>query len=121
MLGGLAILGGPALFNINTAQSMTFGLARLFSPDAQFLLAAAIFGVTPNLLIKGLQQKAQEYESELRVAKRQRRKREVANLEVKEVTFETLFPFTVEPSQLTARARLLPMPPGWVWLAQRPS
>ena len=69
VLGGLAILGGPALFNINTAQSMSFGLARLFSPDPQFLLAAAIFGVTPNLLIKGLQQKAQEYESELKSSK----------------------------------------------------
>ena len=69
VLGGLAILGGPALFNVNTAQSMTFGLSRLFSPDPQFLLAAAIFGVTPNLLIKGLQQKAQEYESELKSSK----------------------------------------------------
>ncbi len=69
VLGGLAILGGPALFNVNTAQSITFGLSRLFSPDPQFLLAAAIFGVTPNLLIKGLQQKAQEYESELKSSK----------------------------------------------------
>ena len=68
-LGGLAILGGPALFNINTAQSMSFGLGRLFSPDPQFLLAAAVFGVTPNLLIKGLQQKANEYESELKSSK----------------------------------------------------
>jgi len=69
VLGGLAILGGPALFNINTTQSMTFGLGRLFSPDPQFLLAAAIFGLTPNLLIKELQQKAQEYESDLKSSK----------------------------------------------------
>jgi len=69
VLGGLAILGGPALFNINTMQSMTFGLAKLFSLDPQFLLAAAIFGVTPNLLIKGLQQKANEYETDLKSSK----------------------------------------------------
>ena len=69
VLGGLAILGGPALFNINTTQSMTYGLGRLFSPEPQFLLAAAIFGLTPNLLIKELQQRAQEYESDLKSSK----------------------------------------------------
>ena len=69
VLGGLAILGGPALFQISPAQSMNLSLTRLFSLDPQFLLGAAIFGVTPNLLIKGLQQKANEYEADLKSSK----------------------------------------------------
>ena len=36
----------------------------LLSP--QFLLAAAVFGATPNLVIQGLQQKAEEYATELK-------------------------------------------------------
>jgi hypothetical protein len=69
VLGGLAILGGPVLIQSSAAQSMSFSIARLFSLDPQFLLAAAIFGVTPNLLIKGLQQKANEYEDDLKSSK----------------------------------------------------
>ena len=69
VLGGLAILGGPVLIQSSAAQSMSFSIARLFSLDPQFLLAAAIFGVTPNLLIKGLQQKANEYEADLKSSK----------------------------------------------------
>ncbi len=34
--------------------------------NPRLLLAAAIFGVTPNLVIKGLQQKADEYATELK-------------------------------------------------------
>ncbi len=40
--------------------------SALFSLDPRLLLAAAIFGVTPNLVIKGLQQKADEYATELK-------------------------------------------------------
>jgi hypothetical protein len=67
-LGALAFFTGSA-FQSNEVQSMNFNLSNLFSPDPKFLIAAATFGVTPNLLIRGLQQKAQEYESDLKSSK----------------------------------------------------
>ena len=60
----LAALGGPALIGSTTEKPIVF--STLFSLDPRLLFAAAIFGVTPNLVIKGLQQKADEYETELK-------------------------------------------------------
>src|SRR6266487_2672554 len=63
----LADLGGPALLGSALARSLE--LPTLFSLDPRLLLTAAIFGIAPNLVIKGLQQKANEYENELQSSK----------------------------------------------------
>lgn len=63
----LASLGEPALLGSVTTKSLD--LATLFTLDPRLLLTAAIFGVTPNLVIRGLQQKANEYENELQSTK----------------------------------------------------
>lgn len=60
----LASLGGPTLLGSTTEKTVI--LSTLFTPDPRLLLAAAIFGVTPNLLIRGLKQKADEYATELK-------------------------------------------------------
>lgn len=60
----LASLGGPAL--IGSPAEKAVQLPAIFSLDPRLLLTAAIFGVAPNLLIKGLQQKAEEYATELK-------------------------------------------------------
>ena len=60
----LATLGGPTL--IGSSAEKVVQLSTIFSLDPRLLLTAAIFGVAPNLLIKGLQQKADEYATELK-------------------------------------------------------
>jgi len=60
----LATLGGPTL--IGSSAEKAVQLSTIFSLDPRLLLTAAIFGVAPNLLIKGLQQKADEYATELK-------------------------------------------------------
>lgn len=62
-----ATLGGSVL--IGSTSSKAIGLSTLFSLDPRLLFTAAIFGITPNLVIKGLQQKAKEYETELQSSK----------------------------------------------------
>jgi hypothetical protein len=63
----LAALGGPAL--LGPRPETPIELSTLFSLDPRLLLTAAIFGVTPNLVIKGLQEKANEYAAELQSSK----------------------------------------------------
>ncbi|HXX78094.1 MAG TPA: hypothetical protein VEI53_06375 [Ktedonobacteraceae bacterium] len=63
----LAGLGEPAL--LGATLSRTLELPTLFTLDPRLLITAAIFGVTPNLVIKGLQQKANEYENQLQSSK----------------------------------------------------
>ena len=63
----LAALGGPAL--IGPTPEKPIAISNLFSLDPRLLLTAAVFGVTPNLLIKGLQDKANKYASELQGSK----------------------------------------------------
>jgi hypothetical protein len=63
----LAALGGPALIGSPVEKHIV--LSKLFSLDPQLLLTAAIFGVTPNLLIKGLQERANKYSAELQSSK----------------------------------------------------
>jgi len=55
----LTALGGSALNNSNVQPA----LAQIFEVKPQSLLMAAVFGLTPNLLIKGLQNTARKYES----------------------------------------------------------
>jgi hypothetical protein len=58
----VAALGGAALGN---SMSVSVMLNDIFKLDPRLLLAAAVFGLTPNLLIKGLQEKAKKFESDL--------------------------------------------------------
>jgi hypothetical protein len=57
-----AALGGPAPGGMVT-------LGNIFNLDPKLFLAAAIFGLTPNLLIKGLQEKGRKYESDIESSK----------------------------------------------------
>jgi hypothetical protein len=62
----LATLGEHALIGSLSEKIVQVQLPTIFSLDPRLLLTAAIFGVAPNLLIKGLQQKAEEYATELK-------------------------------------------------------
>jgi hypothetical protein len=62
----VAALGGAALGNV---MSVSITLNDIFKLDPRLLFAAAIFGLTPNLLIKGLQEKAKKFESDLQSSK----------------------------------------------------
>ncbi len=62
-----ATLGGSVL--IGSTSDKAIALSTLFSLDPRLLFTAAVFGITPNLVIKGLQQKAKEYETELQSSK----------------------------------------------------
>jgi hypothetical protein len=57
-------LGGLGLSSLNEP-----GLEQIFKLVPQFLLLAAIFGLTPNLLITGLQNTAKKYESDIQSSK----------------------------------------------------
>src|SRR5258708_20139781 len=57
-------LGGSGLNSLNEP-----GLEQIFKLVPQFLLLAAIFGLTPNLLITGLQNTAKNYESAKQTSK----------------------------------------------------
>jgi hypothetical protein len=63
----LAALGGLAL--IGSSPEKHIVLSNLFSLDSRLLLTAAIFGLTPNLLIQGLQERAKKYADELQSSK----------------------------------------------------
>lgn len=60
----LTTLGGSGLSSLNA-----LGLEQIFRLTPQFLLLAAIFGLTPNLLITGLQNTARKYESDIQSSK----------------------------------------------------
>ncbi len=61
----LTTLAGSGLGSLNTSQD----LGQIFKVVPQFLLLAAIFGLTPNLLITGLQNAAKKYESDIQSSK----------------------------------------------------
>jgi hypothetical protein len=44
-------------------------LFYLSHPSSQLLLAAAFFGLTPNLIIRSLQQRGEKYASDLKSSK----------------------------------------------------
>jgi hypothetical protein len=62
----VAALGSTALGNDMSVPVM---LNNIFQLDPRLLFAAAVFGLTPNLLIKGLQEKAKKFESDLQSSK----------------------------------------------------
>jgi H+/Cl- antiporter ClcA len=61
----LTALAGSGLNSLNNPQD----LGQIFKVVPQFLLLAAIFGLTPNLLITGLQNAAKKYESDIQSSK----------------------------------------------------
>ncbi len=95
LLSGLAAIGGVLVVGTAAAEgrlAVTSGsgpalpapaLADFFTLSLQLLLTAAIFGVTPNLLIKGLQKKANQYRAELQSSSAADRSEEVVVNKVK--------------------------------------
>jgi len=73
LLSGLAGIGGAFITLIFSSSlsptGVTDPLSDLFRLSPQLLLAAAFFGLTPNLIIKSLQQKAEKYASNLKSSK----------------------------------------------------
>ena len=78
LLSGLAGVGGvlitallfSSIFGGPGASSMPVTLQNVFSlKEPRYLLAAAIFGLAPNLIIRTLQQKAEKYVSGLQSSK----------------------------------------------------
>src|SRR5947209_320589 len=71
LLSGLAGIGGVLVLitltalggSVLNASNGQLALAQIFEVKPQALLMAAVFGLTPNLLIKGLQNTARKYES----------------------------------------------------------
>jgi hypothetical protein len=73
LLSGLAGIGGAfitLIFSSSLAPTATTStLSSLFNTSPQLLLAAAFFGLTPDLIIKSLQEKAEKYASDLKSSK----------------------------------------------------
>ncbi len=65
--GAIAVILLPDLTSQASAFALPSSIKSLLTP--QFLLAAAAFGASPNLVIKGLQDKADKYETELQSSK----------------------------------------------------
>lgn len=71
LLSGLAGIGGVLVLitltalggSLLNAANGQLAIAQIFDVKPQALLMAAVFGLTPNLLIKGLQNTATKYES----------------------------------------------------------
>jgi hypothetical protein len=83
LLSGLAGIGGvlitiilyttlimPNIGNCTTTQALQITLANIFRPDEpSYLLTAAVFGLTPNLIISSLQQRSHRYSVDLEKSK----------------------------------------------------
>jgi hypothetical protein len=70
LLSGLAGIGGVFLFSTILAEPNPISIPNIFAlnrPD--FIIAAAFFGLTPNLLIRGLQERSEKYMSALKSSK----------------------------------------------------
>jgi len=66
LLSGLADVGGVLLFSTLLFEPTTGSGPKIFvlnQPD--YIIAAAFFGLTPNLIIRGLQQRSEKYISAL--------------------------------------------------------
>ncbi len=70
LLSGLAGVGGVLLFSTFVFESITFSASNIFRLDRpDYILAAAFFGLTPNLIIRSLQQRSEKYISALKSSK----------------------------------------------------
>ena len=71
LLSGLAGIGGvliTVVLPVLSGQKIP-GLNEIFTLNSEYLFAAIVFGFTPNLLIKSLQQRAQKYTDDLASSK----------------------------------------------------
>lgn len=71
LLSGLAGVGGvliTVVLPVLSGQAIP-GLDKIFTLNSQYLFAAIVFGFTPNLLIRSLQQKAQKFTDDLTSSK----------------------------------------------------
>ncbi len=67
---GLAAIGGVLFTEILGSIAAQNAVPDLFTlKQGQILLAAAVFGASPNLFIKGLQKQANEFEADLQSSK----------------------------------------------------
>jgi len=64
-LSGLAATGGVVITSLVDPQSNTIDLASVFSDRPALLIVAAVFGITPNLLIQRLDDQADKTKSDL--------------------------------------------------------
>ncbi len=70
VLSGLAGIGGVLLFSTILVDPGPTQITQIFVLNRlDFIIAAAFFGLTPNLLIRGLQQRAEKYMSALKSSK----------------------------------------------------
>ena len=75
LLSGLAGIGGVMLTVMLTALGDTLSntgnitMNNIFHMDPRLFFVAAIFGLTPNLLIKGLQEEASKYATDIQSSK----------------------------------------------------
>ncbi len=71
LLSGLAGVGGvliTVVLPVLSGQPIP-GLDKIFTLNSQYLFAAIVFGFTPNLLIRSLQQRVQKYTDDLASSK----------------------------------------------------
>src|SRR5690348_9363814 len=73
LLSGLAGVGGVLLFStlltepLASTTNTTLSVRNIFALSRpEFIIAAAFFGLAPNLIIQGLQEKSEKYISALR-------------------------------------------------------
>ncbi len=69
LLSGLAGIGGVLISEILASLASNTEISNLFILQPRALLIAAVFGATPNLFIKSLQNQAHEYEADLQSSK----------------------------------------------------
>ena len=69
LLSGLAGIGGVLISEILASLASNTEISNLFILQPRVLLIAAVFGATPNLFIKSLQNQAHEYEADLQSSK----------------------------------------------------
>jgi hypothetical protein len=71
LLSGLAGIGGVIITLVlsDTVTSRSITLESIFKFDPGYLLTAAAFGLAPNLIISGLQQRTAKYASDLQKSK----------------------------------------------------
>ncbi len=73
LLSGVAGLGGALLYStvvIQVASNQSVTLTQIFTFNRiDYLIAAALFGYTPSLIVQGLQQRTNKYLSDLQSSK----------------------------------------------------
>ncbi|MDX6477212.1 MAG: hypothetical protein QOH95_2723, partial [Gaiellaceae bacterium] len=67
LFSGLAAVGGVVLIKLTQGQGVGFSLRKTFNvgENPYALVAAGFFGLTPALLLAGLQQRIDQYKSDL--------------------------------------------------------